>query len=114
MRQFKYFRQIFACLPGLATAVALLSVPLPARCQEDRLSAKEEERSTPAVDALKEALNTPVLDPRNKEELEARRKTLQARLKDLRHVRDLRLALMLRDWRDDGVRDLRELAAAID
>ena len=107
MRQFKYFRQIFACLPGLATAVAFLSVPLTARSQDDRLSAKEEERSTPAVDALKDAL-------RGSEELEERRKILRERVNDLKGVRDLRLALLLRDWRDEGERELRDLAASLD
>ena len=107
MRQFKYFRQIFACLPGLATAVALLSAPLAARSQDDRLSAKEEERSTPAVDALKDAL-------RGSEELEERRKILRERVNDLKGVRDLRLALLLRDWRDEGERELRDLAASLD
>src|SRR5205823_9186767 len=107
MRKFKYFRQIFACLPGLATAVAFLSVPLTARSQDDRLSAKEEERSTPAVDALKDAL-------RGSEELEERRKILRERVNDLKGVRDLRLALLLRDWRDEGERELRDLAASLD
>src|SRR5260370_39992067 len=97
MRQFKYFRQIFACLPGLATAVALLSAPLAARSQDDRLSAKEEERSTPAVDALKDAL-------RGSEELEDRGKILRERVNGLKGGRDLRLALLRRDWRAGGER----------
>jgi HEAT repeat protein len=113
MRKFKYFRQIFACLPVLAVAFALLLSSSWARSQED-LSIKQEERSTPAVDALKEALAAPVIDPQDKEELGARRKTLQDRLNDLIGIRDLRLALTLREWRDEGDPDLRKLAAAID
>lgn len=113
MRKFKYFRQIFACLPGLAMAVALFLSSSWARSQDD-LSVRQEERSTPAVDALRDALAAPVLNPQDKQELEDRRKTLQDRLNELKGIRDLRLALTLREWRDEGDRENRELAAAID
>jgi HEAT repeat protein len=113
MRKFKLFRQIFACLPVLAVGVVLLFSSSSATSQDD-LAVKQEERSTPAVDALKEALAAPVLNPQDKEELEARRKTLQDRLNDLKGIRDLRLALSLREWRDEGDPQLREVAAAVD
>ena len=62
MRKFKYFRQILACLPGLAIAGMFVFPAAKARGQDDQLSAKQEERSTPAVDALKDALAAPVFD----------------------------------------------------
>src|SRR5438093_8074131 len=113
MRKFKYFRQILACLPGLAIA-GMFVFPAKARSQDDQLSAKQEERSTPVVDALKDALAAPVFDAQDKEELDKRRENLRKRLNDLKGVRDLRLALMLREWRDEGDRESRDLAAAID
>jgi HEAT repeat protein len=93
---------------------ALLFIPPAARSQQERLSAKEEERSTPAVDALKEALRASIVDPTNKEELQARRQALREAANQLKGVRDLRLALLLPEWRDERDPEMQRLAASID
>jgi HEAT repeat protein len=100
MRHPRQFPQSFSRLPGLLVAIALWSAQSPSSAQnDDRLPVKEE-RLTPAVEALRDALRSSVRDPSNKEELKQRRQTLQERVNALHGVRDLRLA-MLQDWRDD-------------
>src|SRR5262249_31784298 len=114
MRNFKHYRQIFAGLPALIAAGLVFFPMATARSQQERLSAKEEERSTPAVDALKEVLRTSVLDPENKKELQERREALREAANQLKGVRDLRLALMLPDWRDERDPEMQRMAASID
>jgi HEAT repeat protein len=114
MRNFKHYRQIFAGLPALIAAGLVFFPMATARGQQERLAAKEEERSTPAVDALKEVLRTSVLDPENKKELQERREALREAANQLKDVRDLRLALMLPDWRDERDPEMQRMAASID
>jgi len=124
MRQIRQFRQIFACLPGLLLAsVPLILIPK-AAAQEDYRATAEEERFPPAVEALRDALRVPEPVERDDaaekkvylSQLEFRRKSIQERVDALRGVRELYLALLLQEWRDEtlheGVakidRDLRE------
>jgi len=100
MRHIQQCRHIFAYLPGLLVAAAALSVVPRVAAQRDYRTASDEEHSTPAVDALKDALKIPVNDPNNKEELEFRKRVLQERVNALQGLRELYLAL-LQEWGDD-------------
>ena len=110
MRHIEQDRQIFAYLPALLAAVTAFLLSSPAAAQRDYRPSSEEERSTPAVDALKDALRIPV-DSSNKEELEFRQRTLQERVNALQGLRELYLAL-LQEWGDELDRD--DPAVAID
>jgi len=92
MRHFGHYRQIFAGLPSLVMTATLL-FPSAARSQDEKSSAREEERSSLAVDNLKKALQSS----------EEGRKNLQEAADNLKDVRDLRLALLLTDWQDEGI-----------
>jgi HEAT repeat protein len=92
MRHFGHYRQIFAVLPSLVMTATLL-FPSAARSQDEKSSAREEERSSLAVDNLKKALQSS----------EEGRKNLQEAADNLKDVRDLRLALLLTDWQDEGI-----------
>lgn len=113
MRHIRQFRYIFACLPGLWLAAALLGMLPPAAAQEE--APTEEERLPPAVEALKETIRTTVNEPSKKDDpkadeaarkvyqaqLDFRKKNLQERTNALRGVRELYLALR-QEWRDEG------------
>jgi len=90
MRNFRHYRQIFAYLPSLVI-IAMLLFPPAAKSQDEKLSANEEERLSPAVEQLKRVLQSSDFDPKN----------LQEAANRLKGVRDLRLALLLPDWREE-------------
>src|SRR2546422_2058975 len=100
MRHIQQYRHIFAYLPGLLFAAAALCTPPKAAAQRDYRTASEEEHSTPAVDALRDALKLSVSDPNNKDELEFHQRILQERANALQGLRELYLAL-LQEWGDD-------------
>jgi HEAT repeat protein len=110
MRHIKQYRQILACLPALLAAAAAFWLSSEAMAQRDYRPSSEEEHSTPAVDALKDALKIPV-DSSNKEELEFRKRILQERVNTLQGLRELYLAL-LQEWGDELDRE--DAAVAID
>jgi HEAT repeat protein len=120
MRQIRHYQKIFVPLPGLLLAAAALVATPSATCQEQNALPSEEERLSPAVEALRDALR--VQEPAKKDDpaeqnvykaqLDFRRKTLQERINALRGVRDLYQALALQEWRDE--KELNEDIAKID
>jgi HEAT repeat protein len=100
MRHIKQDRQIFAYLPALLAAVVAFLLSSQAVAQRDYRPSSEEEHSTPAVDALKDALRMRLSDS-TVGQLEFRNRILQERANSLQGLRELYLALTLPDWGDD-------------
>jgi HEAT repeat protein len=75
-----------------AVVMAAVGLAGPAFCQSF---------SGDPVEALRVALKTPVLEA-SREEIDSRRNLLAKRIDDLRTVGDLRRALLLQEWQDEG------------